>query len=531
MTAAWIEYEIREPGEPRRIIRRAVFDLIGAASRSAGAPAQLALDDAKRLTRSLALMIRTEILPITSRMAPEYVTHLTAEAVVANGKLLRSIAQADRSHVPETDSLLAQAAAPVSTLYALAAARFEWSPVGNRVYVDRLGLLTSHRHPAVTGDGFGIRGAIDVAAGEVGVSLAEPDAFEVRLRQGVLETNAEALWWQGATVLNAGEAYKTARDWATLTEARRSEVSELHLPADARTRITRDLDSGFVVIAPKAPVPSGSERFIGWWRIDPATGTARGVAGNGWGQCQEYATLIGSALIRGAAGFAFEYGLCQGIAQGINAVRREAADLQARGVWFGWVGSIESKDASTVFREAHEGCLISAMMSGVLATLPIILKFRQLRKMQALEARAAANRAPPQFQRPRAIKRGPKVAEPPPPRSPKFVQEKEAAHRQAQRATRDAMQDYFKAREGGQNAARDQKLYDRIRAKARADMEAFKDLLEARREAEELARSPGGVGGSLPMPPGNNNVTITDLNREFATELIEVGFGGVLGGK
>jgi hypothetical protein len=71
LTAAWIEFELREPGEPRRVVRRAVFDLIGPAARAAGAPAQLTLSDSLRLTRSLALMIRTEILPVTARLAPE----------------------------------------------------------------------------------------------------------------------------------------------------------------------------------------------------------------------------------------------------------------------------------------------------------------------------------------------------------------------------------------------------------------------------------------------------------------------------
>jgi hypothetical protein len=59
-------------------------------------------------------------------------------------------------------------------------------------------------------------------------------------------------------------------------------------------------------------------------------------------------------------------------------------------------------------------------------------------------------------------------------------------------------------------------------------MEAFQELLEARREAEAMARNPGSVGGTAPRPPGNSDVTITDLNREFATELIQVGFGGLV---
>ena len=529
MTAAWIEYELHAPGGPSRTIRRAVFDLLGPAARSAGAPAQLALTDRQRLNRSLALMIRTEILPVTSAIAPEYVSHLTAQAITANGPLLRSIVAADRSRLPEPDSLLAQAAPQVSRLYSLAAARSAWSPVSDRIHVDRLGLLTRHRHPAVMGDGFGIRGAVDVVAGDVGVSLAEPDAFQVRLQQGVFDTNAEAMWWDGPTVLNAGEAYQIASQWTTLSPGRQGDLSALQLSADARTRIAQDLAAGFVVIAPSAPIASGLEHFTGWWRVDPASGVARGVVGNGWGQCQpDYAVLIAESVARGVLAGVFEYGLCQGLAQAYNAVMAEAASLQARGIWFNWVGAVQFSDAATVWQENNKACLIGAIaFGGLTATLPIILKLRQLQKLKA--ARAAAAERPPRFQRPRSGR--PPPAPEPPPRQPPFVREKEAAHRQSQLELRKAMRAYSEARETRMPPMPQSQLdymLENIRARSRASAEAFDELLQARREAEELARSPGNVGGSSPMPPGNNNKTITDLNVEFATELIQVGFGGLV---
>lgn len=69
---------------------------------------------------------------------------------------------------------------------------------------------------------------------------------------------------------------------------------------------------------------------------------------------------------------------------------------------------------------------------------------------------------------------------------------------------------------------------ENIRARTRASAEAFDELLQARREAEDPARNPGSVGGSSPMPRGNNNPTTSQLDVEFATELIEVGFGGLV---
>jgi hypothetical protein len=526
MTAAWIEYEIRAPGVSSRIIRRAIFDLLGPATRSGKAPVLLALSDSQRLARSLALMVRTEILPVTSAMAPEYVSHLTAQAITANGPLLRAVAAAESARLPDPDSLLAQAAPDVSTLYSLASARFAWSPVSDRIYVDRLGLLTRHRHPAVAGGGFEVRGAVDVAAGDVGVSLTEPDAFRVRLQQGVLDTNAEGLWWNGATVLNAGEAYKTSTNWMTLTPARMNDVGRLRLAADIHTRIAQDLAAGFVVIAPRAPVVTGPEHFTGWWRIDPVTGTARGIGGTGWGQCQtDYAVLVLETAARGLWSGLFEYGLCQGLAQAYNEVARQAADLQARGIWFNWVGSVQFASAGAVWQENHKACMISAIAyGGLIATLPIILKLRQAQKLKAAQ-RAAAER-PPRFQRPRSGRPPPKPE--PPPRVPKFVAEKQAAYRQSQLDVRNAMQNYLKAREQGAAPALQNLHLENIRAQTRASAEAFDELLQARREAEELARNPGGVGGSSPMPRGNNNPTISQLDVEFATELMEVGFGGLV---
>jgi hypothetical protein len=529
LTATWIEYEIRTPGGRPRTIRRAVFDLIGPAARGSAAPAAPELSDRSRLTRSLALMIRTEILPITTAVAPEYVTHLTAQAILANRQALRSIAAADASNPPEVDSLLAYAAPQVSVLYSLAAARFTLSPVGDRVFVNRLGLLTRHRHPALAGSGFGIRGAVDIAAGDVGVSLAEPDGFEVRLRQGVLDTNAEALWWQGSTVLNAGEAYKIARDWTTLIPARQEDAGALQLPADARIRIAQDLSAGFVVIAPTAPVASGPEHFVGWWRVDPATGTTRGVAGNGWGQCQpDYAVLISSAVLQGLKAAIFEYVLCQGLSQAINAIKVEAAELQAQGVQLGWVNSLGApKSAREVAMESHQTCLIGAITAGLFSTLPLLLKVRQLRKMQLLQARRAKYAGFPLPKAPPLL--GPK---------PSFVREAERAFEEAQRRTLAASNQWSKY---GKAASADQQLTNQARKEyydlLQKEIEAFEKMQAARRQAGRLGPasppSPGIPGSKPGCPPacgGNDNITLPDLDREFATELLQIGFGGAARG-
>jgi hypothetical protein len=373
LSAVWIEYEFRAPGEEPHIVRRAVFDLLGPAARANHSTGTLVMDEQKRLTRGLALMLRSEMLPVTSAVAPEYLAHLTGQNLVANRTALRAIA----AGVPalssmEPDSILGEGPPPLSPLWSLALARLDWSRHGDVQYVDRIGLLTRHRHPGPMRDAITLRGSVDVVTGQFGVSLAAPDAFVVRHAQGVFDTNAEALWWTGEGLNNTGEAFAEPGRWTTLT-APDEDLERLHLPADARSRIAQDLASGLIVVAPTQPIPRGPDQFVGWWRIDPATGATEGIAGNGWGQCgAEYAT-VESVVIRAMWRGLWEYVLCQGINQAINDFRRTGAELQAKGIWFWWVGPIESASPEDVFWSSNKGCLIGAIQAGFVSTLPFLI--------------------------------------------------------------------------------------------------------------------------------------------------------------
>ena len=77
LSSVWIEYEIHVPGEKAGTIRRTVFDLIGPAARATSSP-RLELNESKRLERSLALTMKTEILPISNALSPQFVAALLA---------------------------------------------------------------------------------------------------------------------------------------------------------------------------------------------------------------------------------------------------------------------------------------------------------------------------------------------------------------------------------------------------------------------------------------------------------------------
>lgn len=376
LSAAWVEYEIRAPGRRPRTIRRAIFDLFGPAARADHQTSALEMDERKRLTRSLALMMRTEIVPQTCALAPEFVRHLTVQSLLSNKNALRSVTSAmSDSSTSDPDSILGLAAQSVSPLYSLALARMQMSRYRDEVFVDQLNILTRHRHAGVLGDGYAIRGAVDIVARDVGISLSEKNAFAARQEQGVVDSNAEALWWTGEGVNNTAEAYKLTQDWQTFTGDRAGDVDQSSLPADSRARIKQDLSDGFVVIAPKHPVEVGPDKFVGWWRIDPITGTTQSTAGNGWGQCGAESSVHWEMASRAINAMAYEYILCQSIAQVGNGMRAWGEFLQSRLWWLKKYAppAAKSADPADVARGANKTCLMSALMAGVLVTLPLVM--------------------------------------------------------------------------------------------------------------------------------------------------------------
>jgi len=395
LTAAWIDYEIRVPGEAPRAIRRVVFDLLGPARRASGSAPQLPFSDSQKLTRSLALMMQTEILPVGCRIAPEFVTHIAAHALINNRALLGGIVSENFSPEVETaQQRLANAEPAVSPLVLLSVARLEWSSVADQVVVDRPNILTRHRSLVAVDRDIAAQDAVDIGANEIGVDLTEQDAFPIRLEQGVFDTNAEAIL-AGPAKGNTAEAYAASHDWLTFDAGQHSGLSTSRFPDDYRRQVDADLDSGYTVVVPQSAPQRASEISTGWWRIDPRSGDTLGVSSNGWGGAGvEGASLITMA-VNAVAGFAFEYALCQGISQGINGVR--LLNERYFGGWHpSWTTGVKSQDPATLFKENNRVCLIQAIIGGFVATLPLLMitmRARQARMAAELAERVAAKEA------------------------------------------------------------------------------------------------------------------------------------------
>ena len=282
LSAVWLEYEFSAPGEKPRTVRRTVFDLLGPAARARSSP-QLALDDAKRLTRSLALTMQTEFLPLPCVLSPEFVTHLLAQNLLTNRDFLEFLLRGTLpANTSKMQNLLVRVVPPLSSLYSLALARMEWAKQ-DEIFIERPNLLTRHLYTVPSGEAAAVRDATDIVANEVGVSVAVHDGFAARLGQGVLDTNAESLVRNAVTFGNAADAFSTSNRWKAYRPNQDTSLAKLKVPDDVHQQITRDLSAGYAVVAPEAPIPMPREPFSGWWRIDPVSGDVLGLGANGWG--------------------------------------------------------------------------------------------------------------------------------------------------------------------------------------------------------------------------------------------------------
>jgi hypothetical protein len=412
LTAVWIEYQLDVPGRAPRVIRRAVFDLVGEAARHAWTPRIPALSEGQRLTRALSLMMRTEILPVVSEVAPEFVLHLHGSSLLANDALVRAVSREGfGSDQRAADSLLRLAQPGVSPLYTLAVLRTD--AIGQTRLVDRPALFTRHQYPKAQGEDLSLEDAIDIVANESGIALTEDDGFAARLEQGVWDTNLEGFLAGSRVSTNTAFAYAATGGWRTLTSAQSAHDSSGIAP-DAAALMRRDLEAGYIVVAPADSIVLQGEGFDGWWRIDPATGDALGIAGMGWGQAAPDYTLHLAAFVEMAKPFVFTYALCQYIPQAANSLnilgnefwRRGLSPSDLIGVKADWITRpAEGKDFEDVAVENNRRCVIEAIIGGFVATAPLLLRIMTTRQ-SVLAAELRGSRVGPGAFRTRPSMRG-----------------------------------------------------------------------------------------------------------------------------
>jgi len=296
-TAEWLELTVRTPGKPVRTIRREVFDLVGPAARAKGVTAPPAINESVRLNRALALMGETDLLVFGAQPTPEFLTHQYMQSLQKVKRRVLATLDERTAATPAND----KAAKPLdfdprvlglSPGWGVVTGRLAVSPVAREVYLESPNVFCFSRRPRVLDGKLIHLTRTDLAVNDVAVRF-EPgvDPFMTRVVQGVADTAMEAAVVEtlgsltGATVraLNTVNLFMLPDANPVALPSRAADLSAW--PADARARAERSVADGAMLIATASPAQLQSSSLggqVGWWKVDPATGSTIGVTGDGF---------------------------------------------------------------------------------------------------------------------------------------------------------------------------------------------------------------------------------------------------------
>ncbi|MGD9738640.1 MAG: hypothetical protein AB7O56_02460 [Bauldia sp.] len=267
-TAEWLEFEVSVPGSAAVVERRTVFDMLGPAQRAdreAVAPTEDQFRD-----RALRLAGATDILILGATPSAVDFAQTATAGVAAMADAIR-VATA----TPEVPSVGAIRESPRLALDLRLFSRVRFD--GQGVAISSPNVFAHHQR-LIWSPGGGV-----VAEEEVDIIFNDVwmpgDTFAGRIRQGVLDTNVEAIFGlsgaQNAATATLA-AIRAGEVWLAV-DADRAGASG-GLPPDLRTRIESDRALGYLVVAPEQSVDA-----FGWWRIDPTTGRTLGMLATGGG--------------------------------------------------------------------------------------------------------------------------------------------------------------------------------------------------------------------------------------------------------
>lgn len=290
MTAEWIDYELRVPGESPQRLRRPVFDLLGPAARAAKTEEFDASSNERLIDRYEALLSKTDILLQPCDLTSEFVAHLMSSGIIANASSLRKLSQErDSSKAQHLAATILRKMHRWGPLPHLALWRSALVDTASDSFISKPNVLNYRfSRRAVDADREAFREMIDLAANGTEVRRnATRDPFEVRLQQGVADTVAEimALGDELHTANNTAAVMATAGEGNPVMVLGPRDSKELRNHGwtdDVVARLKFNLDAGFLVVVSKEPVLRDDGQRVAWWRIDPVTGETVGVMDTGF---------------------------------------------------------------------------------------------------------------------------------------------------------------------------------------------------------------------------------------------------------
>ncbi|WP_020560212.1 transglutaminase domain-containing protein [Thiofilum flexile] len=300
ITSMWLEYEVHTPNQPKQTIHRQLFDLIGAAQRAVG-KIDKQPNEEQQLTWRLALLGGTDILAYGHGVSDDYLWKLSSQHLSKNyNPILQILENIDDLQIIKQE---AKKLKPLSILlYTLAHLR---SYSHQATFIDQLNIISIHRQLKHENTNLKLLEAFDIVKNN---SFGKMQTFNNQVKQGVIDTNAEALLLLNCPAIQTekcSESINTAKLWE-LAKAQNikwqlirtpQELHKLKISPDITQQMTTQLKQGYVVITPEKPILVNDKVITNWWVINPKTGHTLGIGETGWGTAMsEYISLLNVAI-------------------------------------------------------------------------------------------------------------------------------------------------------------------------------------------------------------------------------------------
>jgi hypothetical protein len=289
-TAEWLEVRVTPPGAEPQVARRTLFDRLPADLRAAGQLDPSAVEPIELVDQQgdgergylPMLGVRTFAITTGATSTADVVAHATdgdAMLALAFGAL--------RDPLVESMALDADA----------------------RTFVDGPNIVSVSIEALGGGQVPTVHIGLDIWHRDHGVlplTASSTTAADARLLKGVADHVTEQFLVEGlaheagidAPPIGVGAVFEAAAAQGIPIRVLRGALTEnLPIAPEATASIEGALDGGDVVLVPAKPVMIGGTEHIGWWRVDPATGTTTDVMDGGAGTSMiEYGKIISDRL-------------------------------------------------------------------------------------------------------------------------------------------------------------------------------------------------------------------------------------------
>ncbi|HSZ55261.1 MAG TPA: hypothetical protein VK797_06345 [Tepidisphaeraceae bacterium] len=300
LTAEWVEFVFESPGRPIRTVRRQMFDLIPPGARKSQAQvAEPVLSDRQRLDRAAAALGAIDVLPLGNQLSSEFVEEISLANLKENHQAILDVLRNGGTDQKKAMDSIAKLSAAPAPLYNWALARSAWSRHRDVIGIDQTNLVCLRRQLRMDPQEHALaRVVLDVIANHIALRPGvQAEAFAVRIEQGIVDTNVEAVVLPVPSgAMNLPQICKRADaqrvKWITMKPGDRSKFSALNIPEEDRSRIGQELAGGYTVVAPERPLEVAGAAGFGWWQVDGQSGETLGMTEFGGATMTEYALML-----------------------------------------------------------------------------------------------------------------------------------------------------------------------------------------------------------------------------------------------